>query len=81
LGQRSDPEQSIDIVRGLTANELNPMVPPDKRSIRNFNHSRAIVLACKPYDWIEKFPIAIRSSREAIKETEKKWGKLLYGQA
>ncbi len=81
LGQRCDPETSLDVIAGLCTNPLNPMVPPEMRSRRNYNHSRAIVMACKPYDWINEFPASIRSSPEVLKKTKEKWGKFLYGQA
>jgi 4-hydroxy-3-polyprenylbenzoate decarboxylase len=81
LGQRSDPEMSVDIIRGLCNNPLNPMTSPDMRSKGNFVHSRAILLACKPYDWIKEFPAAIRSNPEVLKKTKGKWGKYLYGQS
>jgi UbiD family decarboxylase len=81
LGQRSDPEISIDIIRGLCNNPLNPMTSPDARKKGNYVHSRAIVMACKPYEWINEFPRTIKSSPEELKKTREKWGKNLYGQA
>lgn len=81
LGQRCDPEVSVDVISGLCTNPLNTMVSPEMRSKRNYNHSRAIVMACRPYDWINEFPKSIRSSPEALKRTREKWGRFLYGQA
>jgi UbiD family decarboxylase len=81
LGQRCDPELSVDIIRGLCNNPLNPMTSPEARSKRNYTHSRAIVMACKPFEWIKDFPIPNRSSPESLKRTKEKWGKYLYGQS
>lgn len=81
LGQRCDPEISVDIIRGLCNNPLNPMTSPEARAKRNFTHSRAIVMACKPYEWIKDFPIPNRSSPESLKQTKEKWAKYLYGQS
>lgn len=80
LGQRSDPINSIDIIKGLVSNPLNPMISPEDRQKRNYTHSRAIILACKPYDWIKDFPLSIRSSPEVLNKTREKWGKQLFGQ-
>lgn len=80
LGQRSDPETSLDVIKGVCTNPLNTMTPPDMRSRKNYVHSRAIILACKPYDWIDEFPKSIRSNPEVLKKTKEKWGKFLYGQ-
>jgi len=80
LGQRTDPETSLEVITGLCTNPLNPMTPPERRARRNYNHSRAIVLACKPYDWINEFPHSIKSDPEVLRGTKEKWGKFLYGQ-
>ncbi len=80
LGQRCDPEISIDIIRGLCNNPLNTMTSPEARSKGNFTHSRAIVLACKPYEWINDFPQDIKSSPESLNQTRERWGKYLTGQ-
>ncbi len=80
LGQRSDPINSIDIVKGLCNNPLNPMNSPEDRKKNNYTHSRALVMACKPYEWIKDFPQSIKSSPEVLNKTKEKWGKFLYGQ-
>ena len=80
LGQRSDPEKSIDIITGLCTNPLNVMATPEMRSRKNYNHSRAIVMACRPYEWMEEFPPSIKGSPETMKNTKEKWGRFLYGQ-
>jgi len=46
--------RSVDIIRGLCNNPLNPMTSPEMRSKGNLTHSRAIIMACKPYEWIEE---------------------------
>ena len=33
LGQRSDPEDSLEVITGLCTNPLNTMTPPEMRSI------------------------------------------------
>ncbi len=63
LGQRCDPALSVDIINGLCTNPLNTMTPPEMRDKRNYLHSRAIVMACKPYDWIKDFPATIKGVR------------------
>jgi 4-hydroxy-3-polyprenylbenzoate decarboxylase len=81
LGQRNDPELCLDVIRGLSANPLNPMASPEMRKAGNYLHSRAILLACKPYEWIKEFPISVKSSVEDMDTIRKKWGKVLKGQS
>ena len=57
IASRTDPELSIDIIRGCWGSQTDPILSPFKRSIHDFTHSTAIILACKPYHWIDQFPL------------------------
>ncbi|MBI2849030.1 MAG: UbiD family decarboxylase [Chloroflexi bacterium] len=74
IGTRSDPERSIDIIRRCWSSySLDPGIPPDKKG---FN-SRAIIDACKPYEWINDFPRVVEIDTEARERVLQKWGKVL----
>lgn len=77
LGTRCDPETDIDIIRGTVSNIKDPRIPPEKRARHELTGSTAIIMACKPYGWIEEFPPTLRSSPELLKKTRKKWAKFL----
>lgn len=76
LNTRCDPRDSLQIVDGCWGSPIDPRLPPDKRERSDFTHSSAIVLACRPFAWKDRFPPSIRSSAERIREIEAKWGKL-----
>ena len=69
-------EETRDI---LDVIDPDPVLSPERRSSGNFIHSRAIILACKPYYWINDFSPTVRNSREEVEETKKKWGKVIFG--
>ena len=73
-GTRSDPAQDIDIIRRCWSGPLDPIIHPDRKG---FN-SRAIIDACRPFEWIDKFPKVSASSQEVLDATSKKWGKILF---
>lgn len=73
---RCDPEEDIDFVRGCWGSSLDARIPVEKKEKGQFEHSTAMILACKPYNWINKFPRDIKLSPERIKEIEDKWGDL-----
>jgi len=73
-GTRSDPAQDIDIIRRCWSGPLDPIVHPNQKG---FN-SRAIIDACRPFEWMDKFPKVSASSQEVLDATEKKWGKILF---
>jgi 4-hydroxy-3-polyprenylbenzoate decarboxylase len=74
---RCEPAENIDIVRHAWSSALDPRIPPQDKDRGVTSHSKAIIDACRPFAWIEKFPrISALSAKEA-REIEKKWGDLI----
>jgi 4-hydroxy-3-polyprenylbenzoate decarboxylase len=76
LGTRVEPETSIDVIRGCWGIPEDPMMSPERKRLGNYEISRAIILACKPYHWIKDFPISTEPGRELFSKTKEKWAKL-----
>jgi len=74
LATRSDPAKDIDIIRRAWSGPLDPIIPRGPEV--GFN-SRAIIDACKPYEWIDKFPAVSESSPALRARMIGKWGKIL----
>ncbi len=72
MASRCDPDEDIDIIRKAWSGALDPR----KRAGDNFN-SRAIVDACRPWEWKDEFPHVAESSEGLKKETLDKWKHLL----
>jgi 3-polyprenyl-4-hydroxybenzoate decarboxylase len=77
LATRTDLETSIDIIRGCWTTKSNPILSPEHRRLNVQQMSRALILACKPYSWIDKFPPSIKSSPELLKKIKEKWVHIL----
>jgi 4-hydroxy-3-polyprenylbenzoate decarboxylase len=73
LATRSDPQESIDIVRRCWSGPLDPAIPLGKKGL----NSRAIIEACRPYEWIDSFPRSVESSPETKERIMRKWGKTI----
>lgn len=71
LCTRSDPERAIDIVRETWSSPLDPMI---RKPTSRFFNSRAIINACKPFDWIDEFPQAITIDPGYASKVKEKWG-------
>lgn len=71
---RSDPERSIDIIRRAWSGPLDPALPPGEK---HFN-SRAVIDACRPFEWRNNFPLVCASSPDRFKEGMAKWSKALF---
>jgi 4-hydroxy-3-polyprenylbenzoate decarboxylase len=76
---RSDPATSIDIVHNAWSTPLDPRIPPELRDRGQFTNSRAIIDACRPFAWRDKFPKVNAPSPEFARRTREKWGHLLEG--
>jgi len=74
ISTRSDPETSIDILRRCWSGPLDPIFPKGKKG---FN-SRAIIDACRPYEWRQDFPPVAESSPEVRSQVLEKWRKVIF---
>ena len=54
---RSDPVTSIDFIRNAWSTPLDPSIPPERKAQNDFTNSRAIIDACRPYHWKDRYPI------------------------
>jgi len=73
MAQRSDPEKDIDIIRRTRGAELDPMI---RKPTKAFFNSKAIIDACKPYEWMDEFPPEVKASPELVARVKQKWDKL-----
>ncbi|MBM3525212.1 MAG: UbiD family decarboxylase, partial [Alphaproteobacteria bacterium] len=75
LASRCDPVEDIDFIRKSWSSPLDPLVGEGGMPL----NSRAIVVACRPWERREKFPPVAAASKELIEAAEKKWRHLLEG--
>jgi 4-hydroxy-3-polyprenylbenzoate decarboxylase len=76
MSTRTDPESQIDIVRGCYGSVASPAIPPEKRIAGQFEESRAIINACRPFHHIKDYPPSIRSDAATLAQVRKKWDSL-----
>ncbi|HEV2631058.1 MAG TPA: UbiD family decarboxylase [Pseudolabrys sp.] len=74
---RSEPSESVDIVRDAWSSALDPRIPPDMKQRGVTSHSKMIINACVPFAWKSQFPHASALSPEELAATEQKWGRCL----
>ena len=72
---RCNPADSIDILRRTWSGPLDPIIPRDQKG----HNSRAIIDACRPYEWIKDFPPVSGASPELKEEVLEKYGGYLKG--
>ena len=74
MSTRSDPAESIEIVRGRTVSGIDARIPPDQREEGNITMSQILIDACRPYHWRDQFPKVNEVSPELKAKTIEKWG-------
>ena len=74
---RSDPKQSIQFIEGSWDSRADPRLEPEKRAIRDVTHSVAVIDACRPYKWRDKFPDSNAATPEMAKKAQEQFGWLM----
>jgi UbiD family decarboxylase len=77
---RSDPKESIQFIEGSWDSPADPRLPPEKRAMRDMTHSVAVINACKPFHWRDKFPPTNAPNPEFARKAREKFGWLLEAQ-
>ncbi len=77
ISTRCDPKSAITIVDGCWSTLLDPVIPPERKEAGDLVNSRAILNACRPYAWKERFPPVNTLSPELRKKDEAKWRSVL----
>jgi 4-hydroxy-3-polyprenylbenzoate decarboxylase len=78
---RTDPKDSIQFIEGSWDSPADPALSPDKRAKGDMTHSVAIIDACRPWHWRDKFPPTNTPSPEIARKAREKFGWLLDGNA
>jgi len=60
MATRSDPVESIDIMRRCWSGPLDPVIPMDRKG----HNSKVLIEATRPYERLKDFPIAVDVSKE-----------------
>lgn len=74
LCTRADPLNDIHILRRAPSGGTDPLI---RKPATHFSNTRAVIDACKPYEWINNFPKDIKIGPELAEEMRKKWGSVL----
>ncbi|HKN87884.1 MAG TPA: UbiD family decarboxylase [Nitrospiraceae bacterium] len=71
---RSEPSESVDIIRQAWSSALDPRIAPDDRARGITSHSKMIINACMPFAWKDKFSPASALSSSDLAAVREKWG-------
>ena len=77
MSTRCDPKTAMNVIDGCWSTPLDPVITPEKKDAGEFISSRAVINACRPYSWIDRFPPVNKMSPELRARMEKKWAKEL----
>lgn len=77
VASRSDPASSVDIIRDTWSSYLDARIPPERKAAGDITNSRALINACRPWHWKDKFPPVNAISSDLKEATIKKWGEII----
>ena len=72
---RCDPAEDLEILRRCWSGPLDPIIP---KANKGFN-SRAVIDACRPYEWLKEFPRSVEVPEDLAQKVREKWGKVITG--
>jgi hypothetical protein len=67
--------EDIEILRRCWSSPLDPILPKEKKDRDSSFNSRAVLDACRPYEWIKDFPASVIVPPDLAQQVRKKWGK------
>ena len=70
---RSEPAESVDIVRDAWSSALDPRIPAAAKEAGLTSHSKMIIDACKPFAWRDAFPRASALLPDEAAAVAAKW--------
>ncbi|HZC56765.1 MAG TPA: UbiD family decarboxylase [Xanthobacteraceae bacterium] len=76
---RCEPSEQIDILRNAWSSALDPRIPAEDKQRGITSHSKAIIEACRPFAWIDKFPPTSALSQQEGNAIADKWREALRG--
>jgi 3-polyprenyl-4-hydroxybenzoate decarboxylase len=76
---RTDPKESIRFIEGSWDSPADPRLSPERRAAGDMTHSVAIINACRPYHWRDKFPPTDAPSAAVARKARERFGWLLDG--
>ena len=72
MSTRSNPAEDIELLHRAWSGPLDPMLRPGERM-----NSRAVIDACRPFEWRDEFPLVARASPELREAVRKKYKAVL----
>ena len=70
---RTDPVTSIEILKDCFSAPFDPRMPPQKKADRDYRMSRAVIDACRPFNWRDDFPKVNAIDEDTKKMVLSKW--------
>jgi 4-hydroxy-3-polyprenylbenzoate decarboxylase len=74
---RCEPSEQIDIVRNLWSSALDPRIPAEQKAAGDTSQSKAIIDACCPFAWKDKYPSTSSLTQDETRMIELQWGAAL----
>lgn len=81
MGTRCDPATQVDFMKGVWTSPADPAIPPSRRHMghgqttktHGYTMDRVLIDACRPYSWLDEFPMVNACSRALKESIAKKW--------
>jgi 4-hydroxy-3-polyprenylbenzoate decarboxylase len=73
IATRTDPATTFAIQDDCPASMIDPMISPTRKKAGGLKGSRAVIVACRPWEWRDEFPPVNRNSDALRQRILDKW--------
>lgn len=73
VATRCNARDGIDLVKNVWTSPSDPAHPPQTRTHKGFTSDRVLIDACRPYLWMDQFPMVNSFAPEIKAAYRKKW--------
>lgn len=74
---RTDPAESIHIIKNARNSPADPRLTPQKRAAGDLTTSRCIIDACRPFHWRDQFPPVNAPTQQQAQKARERFGWML----
>lgn len=76
---RCDPKEDMHTISNTWSTYLDPRIEPERKEAHDVTTSKALIVACKPYKWKERFPKTMRFTDDYREKVLQKWSSIFDG--
>jgi 4-hydroxy-3-polyprenylbenzoate decarboxylase len=73
MSTRCNIRDDLDTVKNVWTSPSDPAHPPSEKTVKGYTSDRVLIDACRPYLWMDEFPMVNSFAPDVKEQYRKKW--------